>query len=40
MKEMAREFKADLSPRERVYVASFLEDDAIQERAKAGSQRA
>jgi hypothetical protein len=40
LKDQAREFKAGLSPVERVYVASFLEDDALREWAEEESRRA
>lgn len=40
LKEQARVFKAGFSPLERIYVAGYLEDDALQERAESGRRRA
>ena len=34
LKKMAREFKVGLSPQERIYVAGFLENDALREWAQ------
>ena len=40
LKALAREIKVRLSPRERVYIASYLEDDALREWATAEARRA